>query len=137
MLPSDTTLKTSPRALICAATQPKYDTTMQRIARTSTVRPYFSRKKSPIVSMRRLYRWRAKDRPTKIKHREDPNGSETTPPKPSFKSYGDAQYRLGANPSSKYSAVTMGMGRLCPAAAKSAVFLTRKAAHKPMPTDTT
>lgn len=40
----------------------KYDTTMQGITRTSTVRPYFSRKKSPIVSMRRLYRWRAKDR---------------------------------------------------------------------------
>ena len=29
------------------------------------------------------------------------------------------------------------IGRLCPAAAKSAVLLTRKAAHRPMPTETT
>ena len=34
-------------------------------------------------------------------------------------------------------AVTIGKGRLWPAAAKSAVFFTRKAAHKPMPTEIT
>ncbi len=41
--PSVTTLKTSPRALIWADTQPRYDATMQRVQRTSTVRLYRSR----------------------------------------------------------------------------------------------
>ncbi len=37
--PSDTTLKTSPRALICAPTQPRYEITMQSVVSISTERP--------------------------------------------------------------------------------------------------
>ena len=58
---------------------------MQSVTNTSTVRPYFSRKKSPIVSILRLYKCLAKNMPTKIKHNEEPNGSATIPPRPSLR----------------------------------------------------
>ena len=138
MPPSETTLKTKPRALICAATQPKYETTIQRVTKTSTVRPYFSLKKSPIVSIRRLYKWRAKKSPTKIRHIEDPKGSETIPPSPSFRKVAGIPKTVSEpNQVANTVAVTIGNGRLCPAAAKSAVFLTRNAAQRPIPTDIT
>ena len=111
---------------------------MHKVTNTSTVRPYFSRKKSPIVNIRRLYRCLAKNKPTKIKQSADPNGSETTPPKPSLiNSAGIPKTASEPNQVAKTIAVTIGRGRLWPAAAKSAVFLTRIAAHRPMPTEIT
>ena len=65
---------------------------------------------------------------------DDPNGSETMPPIPSFKKVaGIPKTASEPNHVAKTVAVTMYIGRLWPAAAKSAVFLTRKAAHRPMP----
>lgn len=80
----------------------------------------------------------SKKRPTKIKQSDEPKGSATIPPKPSFKKVAGIPNTVSdPNQVANTVAVTIGKGRLWPAAAKSAVFFTRNAAHKPMPTDTT
>ena len=69
---------------------------------------------------------------------EEPKGSETIPPKPSFKKVaGTPKTASAPNQVAKTVAVTIGKGKLWPAAAKSAVFFTRRAAHNPIPTDIT
>ena len=76
--------------------------------------------------------------PTKIKHNEEPNGSATIPPRPSLRKVAGIPNTVSdPNQVAKTVAVTIGNGRLCPATAKSAVFFTRKAAHRPMPIEIT
>ena len=69
---------------------------------------------------------------------EDPKGSATIPPKPSLtKVAGIPKTASAPNQVAKTVAVTIGIGKLCPAAAKSVAFFTLSAVNKPIPTEIT
>jgi hypothetical protein len=69
---------------------------------------------------------------------DEPKGSEIMPPIPSLKKVAGTPKTVSEpNQVAKTVAVTMYIGRLCPAAAKSAVFFTLMAAHRPMPIEIT
>jgi hypothetical protein len=75
--------------------------------------------------------------PAMIRHIDAPNGSATTPPRPSVTNCADTPNTASApNQVANTVAVTTGSGRLRPATAKSLALWTRVAAYRPMPTDT-
>ena len=80
-----------------------------------------------------LYSLAAKNRPTKIKHMPAPNGSSTTVFKPPLTNLAGMPSTVSApNQVAKVVVTIITSGRWRPAMAKSAVVLTRLAAHRPM-----
>ncbi len=83
------------------------------------------------------YSGRAKNRPTKIRHIDEPKGSATTPLSPSLRNLAGIPRTVSdPNQVANTVATMKGSGRWRPATTKSAEFLTFVAAYRPMPTET-